>query len=245
MFDSAAEPQAVETAIQPAEPVSLDLNFLPERYRGRRLRFSALRPWLLLISFALLTVPVADLLQRHSATLDTVQLQFDAVSAALDGYEPLADERAALEARIDAAEAERVEIEAAYEQIDIQPLRWSELIPRLMSAAPSGVHFSSIEQSGAEITIEGIAEAYSLPSQYVDNLAALDELDSVVVQMVTKLEPEDLSEELPEDTADESGGEGDPAAGEPAEDQLVLYQFEISAVLPLPVQAPAEDGFSE
>ncbi|HEY4667382.1 MAG TPA: hypothetical protein VIH26_08785, partial [Anaerolineales bacterium] len=48
-----------------AEPIRLDLNFLPERYRGPRLRLSVLRPWLFLVSFGLLLIPSVQLMGRH------------------------------------------------------------------------------------------------------------------------------------------------------------------------------------
>lgn len=237
MFDTIDQPKPIEAAVPPAPLVRLDLNFLPERYRGRRLRFSSLRPWLLMVGFALLLYPSVNLFQQRSIELTSVQVQMDEVSAALDGYQPLADERAALEARIAAAEAQISEVQAAYDAIDVQPLRWSELVPRLMSAAPAGVQFSSISQAAEEITIEGVAEAYALPSEYRDALAAFDDVESVTVEIIAKLDTQD--QPAPTPTADSE------AAAEPGDDQTepIYYQFEITAVLPsAPPTVDSEGG---
>jgi Tfp pilus assembly protein PilN len=228
MFDTPDQPKPIEVAIPPAPPVRLDLNFLPERYRGRRLRFSSLRPWLLMVGFALLLYPSADLFQRRTTELTSIEMQMEAVSAALDGYQPLADERSALEARIAAAEAQISEVQAAYEAIDVQPLRWSELVPRLMSAAPAGVQFSSISQAAEQITIEGLAEAYILPSEYRDALAAFDDFESVTVEIIAKLDTQDQPVPTPTADSDATAEPGDVPA------EPVFYQFEITAVLPSP-----------
>jgi hypothetical protein len=85
MFNTDAETLAAPPMV---DPIRLDLNFLPERYRGPRLRLSVLRPWLFLVSFALLLIPSIQLIARHLGELAAVQSAFETVSAELEGYQP-------------------------------------------------------------------------------------------------------------------------------------------------------------
>ena len=64
MFKTGGEPLAAEAAAPVPTPIHLDLNFLPERYRGRgRRTLVTLRPWLFLLGFALLLIPSGQHLQ--------------------------------------------------------------------------------------------------------------------------------------------------------------------------------------
>lgn len=252
MFDTPSEEYAGQAALPAPELIAIDLNFLPERYRGRRLRFASLRPWLVLVGFALLLVPSADLFQRHSAELASTELRLEAVSAALDGYEPLADERAALEARIATAQEQMGQIQTAYQEIDIQLQTWSDLIPRMMAAAPAGLEITAVAQDSELITIEGTALNHDLPSDYADKLATFDEFESVTVELVVRLDPETIDQDAAaadqpasaeaSTAADEST---QPPEAEATDQAPTLYSFEISVLLPYAGPEDAPDGLSE
>ena len=204
-----------------AEPIRLDLNFLPERYRGPRLRLSVLRPWLFLLSFALLLIPSIQLMSRHLGALATIQSAFETVSAELDTYQPLADERAALEGRISSAGAQASAIEAAYQIINIHRVTWSDLVPHILAAVPDGLTLTLVNHSAEEVILEGLATEYGLPSAFADNLQALPDFRAVIIQSVQLLLPE-------EQPAVALEAEGESPAEPP-----VLYKFQITLHFPV------------
>jgi len=217
MFNTDADSLA---AAPMAEPIRLDLNFLPERYRGPRLRLNVLRPWLFLISFALLLIPSIQLIARHLGELAAVQSAFEAVSAELEAYQPLAEERAELEGRISSAEAQASAIEAAYQIINIHRVTWSDLVPRILAAVPDGMALTLVNHSDEEVILEGLASEYRLPSVFADNLQGLPDFNAVIIQSVELLLPE-------EEPVVELEAEGATPAEPP-----VLYRFQITLQFP-------------
>ena len=204
-----------------AEPIRLDLNFLPERYRGPRLRLSVLRPWLFLVSFGLLLIPSVQLMGRHLGALTAVQSAFETVSAELEAYQPLADERAELEGRISSAEAQASAIEAAYQIINIHRVTWSDLVPRILASVPDGLALTLVNHSAEEVILEGLATQYGLPSAFADSLQELPDFRAVIIQSVQLLLPE-------EKPAVELEAEGESPAEPP-----VLYRFQITLQFPV------------
>jgi Tfp pilus assembly protein PilN len=205
-------------------PIRLDLNFLPERYRGPRVRLSVLRPWLFLTGFALLLIPSIQLIVRHLGSLAAVQSAFETVSAELEAYQPLADERAALEGRISSAEGQASAIEAAYQIINIHRVTWSDLVPRILAAVPDGLALTLVNHSAEQVILEGLAAEYRLPSAFADNLQDLPDFSTVSIQSVQLLLPE-------EQPAVELEAEGETPAEPP-----LLYKFQII------LQFPAVEG---
>jgi len=201
-------------------PIRLDLNFLPERYRGPRLRLSVLRPWLFLVSFALLLIPSIQLIARHLGELAAVQSAFETVSAELEGYQPLAEERASLEGRVASADAQANAIEAAYQIINIHRVTWSDLVPRILAAVPDGLALTLVNHSAEEVILEGLAAEYRLPSAFADNLQDLPDFSAVIIQSVLLLLPE---EQPPVDLE---------AEGETPAEPPVLYKFQITLQFP-------------
>ena len=238
MFRSKREPSVSEAAAPAPTPIHLDLNFLPDRYRGRgRRTLVTLRPWLFLLSFALLLIPSGQLFVQRTEDLARVEGELSVVSEAREGYQPLVDERAALEARIRSAESQIVVIQAAYDTVNIQRVTWSDLVPDILGQAPDGVHITLVDQADFEIVLEGLAEAYPWPSTFVDRLDSLGEFESVTIQSVVRLTPE---EELA--IVEPSEGEAEEAEEtvEPKPERPFLYRFSISLLLPLPVEPVAQ-----
>ncbi len=227
MFTSDAETVAAPPV---AEPIRLDLNFLPERYRGRRLRLTTLRPWLFLLGFGLLSIPSTQLLARYLREMSAVQTAFETVSAALEAYQPLADERAQLEGRIASADAQSSAIEAAYQIINIHRVTWSDLVPRILAAVPDGLALTLLNHSAEQVILEGLATEYTLPSAFADKLAELPDFIAVVIQSVELLPPE------------EEPSVALPAEGETPAEQPALYKFQITLQFPaieVPESQPA------
>ena len=243
MFETGGEPLAAEAAAPAPTQIHLDLNFLPDRYRRRGLRtLIALRPWLLLLGFALLLVPSGQLFVKRTTDLARVEGELSMVSEALQGFQPLANERTALEARISSAEAQIVEIQAAYSTASILRVTWSDLLPVILGETPEGVHITLVDQADFEIVLEGLAEAYFLPSSFVDRLESLDEFESVTIQSVVRL----TQEEEPAIVVLVAEGEGEEAEEtvELEPEPASLYRFVISLSLPLPAEPmpPSAEG---
>lgn len=220
MAKSRRAPRVSEAAAPRPGPMIVDLNFLPERYRGRGLRILiALRPWLFLAGFALLLIPSAQLFLRQSARLATVEASLATVSEETEAYQPLADERALLETRIRSAEAQIIEISAAYDTINIQRVTWSELVPLILAQVPAGVDLTLVSQSEEEVVLKGFAEAYALPSVLADNLEVLAPFETVTIQSIVLVKPEEEPELEAEPTPAAVPEEGPPAEIDPATEQ--------------------------
>jgi hypothetical protein len=197
--------------------LALDLDFLPERYRPRRLTVRSLRPALFVLGFALLLVPLGRFWGQARLQLVAVQGSLTHVQADLQGYQPLAEERAGLESRIASAQAASAEIQIAYDSVDIQDITWSRVLSRALSVRPDGVEVVRLSQEQNELVLEGLADLHHQPSSYAEALASLGDFTEVVLRSVIKLEP------LP-----------DPELPADAEAPEVRYYFEISAFLPVP-----------
>ena len=197
--------------------LALDLDFLPERYRPRRLTLRSLRPALFVLGFALLLIPLGRYWGEARLQLAAVEASLTQVQANLQGYQPLAEERAGLEARIASAQAASAEIQIAYDSVDIQDITWNRLLSRALSVRPEGVELVRLSQEEDELVLEGLAAQHDQPSSYAEALAGLGDFSEVVLRSVTRLEP------LP-----------DPELPAEAEAPVLVYYFEISAFLPLP-----------
>ena len=262
MIKSRRQGGAKKAAAQRPRPMVVELNFLPDRYRGRGLRvLTTLRPWLFLAGFALLLIPSLQLFQRQAVELAAVEAELAAVAEALEGYQPLADERALLEARVTSAEAQIVEIQAAYDTIDIRNVTWSEILPLILGEVPGGVELTLVSQSDEEVVLEGVTDAYRLPSVLADSLDALGRFESVTIQSVVRANPQENPELVPveapplDDGGEESSGEQPADAIEAAivvvpsigveDERPPRYRFRITILLPLfmePTPEPADEG---
>jgi len=214
--DTPSQGDALATAASELA-LALDLDFLPERYRPRRLTLRSLRPALFVLGFALLLIPLGRFWAQARLELSAVDASLTQVQADLQGYQPLAEERAGLEARIASAQAASAEIQIAYDSVDIQDITWNRVLSRALSVRPDGVEVVRLSQEQAELVLEGLADLHHQPSDYAQALASLGDFTEVVLRSVIKLEP------LP-----------DPEPPADAEAPEVRYYFEISAFLPLP-----------
>lgn len=239
MFDTERPPDAMAPAAPVGKLTALDVNFLPERYRPRRLRFAMLRPWLVLLAFGALLVPSVQLFSQRTAELHRIQAQQEAVSSELDNYQPLANQRDALQARIDQAQLQIGAIEDAYDIINIQLHTWSALLPRVLAAAPDQLYLGAVTQSDLQITLEGYALSYALPSAYADRLEALGEFESVEIQLIARLAPQDEPPIFVPTATPEASSGSDSESATPEAEPAPIYQFEIQLALPAPRPTPA------
>lgn len=199
----------------------IDLNILPEVYRKRKITLSALRPWLFLLTFGLILIPTLQLYSKASLELSRVEGDLAKVQAALDDYKPLAEEKAALEAKIEEALDQAGEIESATDSATIQEIVWSDVLQHILRIAPAGMELTIIDQLGYEVVIVGVAEGHRLPMSYADDLMKSGLFVSLVVNSIVQIK------------------ESEPTPAEPV--GLVpppLYEFEMSLILPGQAETP-------
>ncbi len=199
----------------------IDINILPQVYRKRRLSLSALRPWLLMVAFALTLVPTLQFYSEASLELNRVEGSLEEVQAALDDYKPLAEEKSALEAKIEEALHQASEIESATESATIQEIVWSDILQNIIRIAPAGIELTVIDQLGYEVVIVGISEGHSLPMSYADDLMGSGLFTSLVVDSIVQIKE---SEAIP--------GESPTVESPP------VYEFEMSLILPGMAETP-------
>src|SRR3990172_426068 len=147
--DTPTQDNALATAASELA-LALDLDFLPERYRPRRLTLRSLRPALFVLGFALLLIPLGRFWGEARLQLAAVEGSLTQVQADLQGYQPLAEERAGLEARIASAQAASAEIQIAYDSVDIQDITWNRVLSRALSVRPEGVEVVRLSHEPAE-----------------------------------------------------------------------------------------------
>ena len=178
-------------------PKFLDLNLLPEQYRRRRLSLHAARPWALLLAFVLLLFPSYKL--YHAANLDSSRVEADLtrIQSVLDNYVPLIEEKDALLAKIEAIESQIDEIETAAQSAIIQEITWGSLLRSIVRMVPAGVELTTVDQSGYEVLIEGVAENRYLTPSLADTLEESGLFASVVINsLVRTIPPEPSGDEI-------------------------------------------------
>ncbi len=215
----------------------IDLNFLPERYRRRGPTLRSLRPAMFLLGFALLLIPLSKSWSVARGRLLMMEAALAQVQTELEEYQPLAEERSQLEARIEAASIAAGEIQAAYDTVNIQNMMWNRLVARSLGTVPNGATVTQILQAGEEIVFEGTASTYLLPSRFADELRDLGDYATVTIQSVSRLERAEAEATAPpeEELAGEESAEEDTP-------EVPQYQFEISAKLPLPPEPDSPPG---
>ena len=174
-----------------------------------------------MLTFGLILIPTLQLYSKASIEYNRVEGDLTNVQAALDDYKPLAEEKAALEAKIEEALDQAGEIESATESATIQEIVWSDVLQNILRTAPAGIELTIIDQLGYEVVIVGVAEGHRLPMSYADDLMDSGLFTSLIVNAIVQIN-------IPE-----------PIPGEPiSPDSPPLYEFEMSLILPGQVETP-------
>lgn len=215
----------------------INLNLLPRRYRARKLSLSAMRPWLFVVTSILVFV-----LARHQYSIahsgfQSVGRDLERVQAELDNYQPLIEEKDALEAQMTSAYAEISEIEAAYKFFAIQTIEWSAIINTVIENAPSGLDFTSVFQSTDELVLQGVTEDYHLPLTFSEQLEAMGLSPSVSVESIVKVPPAE-TEEAETEEENEGAEEVSELVSEIETEGPPQYEFEIILAFDLEVEVP-------
>jgi len=192
----------------------IDLNILPERYRKRKLTLTAARPWMFLLAYALLLIPIIRLFTEANLELKRVESDLASVQSSLAEYRPLAEEKEAIKAQIEEVIRQAGEIESATQSATIQEIVWSNVLNDILRIAPDGVEIAIVDISGHEMVIMGVAENHWLPISLADDLLESGLFTSVIVNALVQLNPPD------------------PSAGETIEPAPPPeYEFEITLIL--------------
>ena len=171
----------------------IDLNILPERYRKRKLTLAVARPWMFLLAYTLLLIPIIRLYTEANLELKRVESDLASVQSSLDEYQPLAEEKDALEAQIEEVVRQAGEIEAATHSATIQEIVWSNVLNDILRIAPAGVELTIVDQGGYEMVIVGVAENHWLPISLADDLEVSGLFTRVIVNALVRLNPPDPS----------------------------------------------------
>ena len=211
----------------------IDFNLLPRQYRARKLSLSAMRPWLFVITSILVFVLARYQYSITHSDLQSVGRDLENVQAELDNYQPLIEEKGALEARINSIKDEIFEIETAYQFVSIQTIEWSDVINTMIENAPSGLDFTSVSQSTEGVVLLGITEDYHLPLTFSERLKLMGLNSTVSVESIVKVAPAE---------PDDAEIVGDEEVSEPVApietEGPPLYEFEITLDFDSEVDGP-------
>jgi Tfp pilus assembly protein PilN len=167
----------------------IDLNILPERYRPRKFGFRRLRPWLLVIGYALILIPSVQLLSQAWVNMIPIEQEFRETQAALADFREVSQERQALQVHYEELVSQTSQIETDYQSATIQQVSWGPTLKTTVSLLPGGVRLTSLSQSVGEITLEGEADAYLLPLEYADRLKQTGLFSDVIVEAIRQMPP--------------------------------------------------------
>jgi len=211
----------------------IDFNLLPRRYRARKLSLTAMRPWLFVITSILVFGLAMYQYSIAYSGLQSVGRDLERVQAGLDNYQPLIEEKDALEAQLNSVRDEIFEIEAAFQFVAIQTIEWSDVLNSVFENAPSGLDFTSVSQSTEELVLMGVTEDYHLPLSFSEELEALGLSTTVSVEAIVKVAAAET---------EEAEIEGDEELSEPLApietEGPPLYEFEITLDFASEVEGP-------
>jgi hypothetical protein len=188
-----------------------------------------MRPWLFVVTSILVFVLARYQYSIAHSGLQSVGRDLEKVQAELDNYLPLIEEKDALEAQINNANAEIFEIETAYQFVTIQTVEWSDIINTVIENAPSGLDFTSVYQSTDELVLMGVTEDYHLPLTFSEELEAMGLSPTVSVVSIVKVARAESERAAIE--SEEGEIEGDEDVSEPVApietEGPPQYEFEI------------------
>ncbi len=203
---------------QRSDPVLMDLNILPERYRRKKVKPIMVLPWVLWIALVGLMYPMVTNLIQAQTAYHEAKTGFLTTQATVEAYQPLSEEMDSLQAQIDEANQTVEKIQSSLQEIKIDSPSWSEILSLIKNNTPRGVALSTIVQSGDQIVVEGSAKSYQLVLDMDETLKGVDRFSKVELQAINRA----ISEE-PTPTPSETG-EDKPIAPTPS----YVYSFRFS-----------------
>lgn len=214
--------------IQGSDPVLMDLNILPERYRRKRIKPIMVLPWLLWIALIGLMYPMVTNLIQAQMTFQEAKSDFLITQATVEAYQPMSDELDSLQAEIDEANQKAERIKSSYQDIRVDSPRWSEYLSLIKENTPRGADLTSVVQSGEQITVEGYAKSYQGVLDMNEMLRDVERFSKVELQSINRVANKEPTPTPPEN------GEENPAQPTPS----FVYSFRFSIGIKQEVTQP-------
>ena len=179
-----------------------DINILPDRFRRRKLTVMILLPWLLLAVLLGTIYPVYTLANQTQSTFQEKRLAMARVQAELDFYQINSQEREQLQTQLDDALAQKDAIVQSYGGLQLSTYKWSPTLVQINQQLPEGINWVQVSQQDKTIRLDGIAREYLLVLDLLNSLDGLDSLADVEIDLIEKIDLEDIPEFLLENEAD-------------------------------------------
>lgn len=209
----------------------LDINVLPDRYKPRRISFTVVLAWLLLVVLVGLLYLSFQRFEAGTQQLAAQQLRFQTAQEALQAAEVQPAELEELQADIDSLIAQGDELEDVLSQVNIQWVQWGPLLADAAEMTPENVVLTALEQNDNEITLSGLASAYQDPIDYRDSLMASGLGAQVQLLSVTRVE---LDAEPAVVVATPTVESDEPEAAPIQQTDRFAYEFQLLLTLPEP-----------
>jgi len=189
----------------------LDINILPDRFRRKKLTIIGLLPWLLLFVLLGTIYPTYQLAVQSQSTFQEKRLALTRVQADLDFYQTSSQEQADLQSQLDNAQTQKAAIIESYGGLQLSNKKWSPTLFQINQLLPDGASWIQISQQNDTIRLDGVAPEYLLVIDLLDSLNNLDNLGSVEIDSIERIDTEQVPAPTVEDGEDVvSSTEGSP-----------------------------------
>lgn len=185
------------------DPVLLDLNILPERYRRKKIKPLMVLPWVLWIALIGLVYPMIMNLIQAQGTFQETKTEFLTTQATVEAYQPLTAELDALQAQIDEANQTVDNIKSSYQDIHIDSRHWSEILTLIKENTPQGTELTNVIQNGDQIAVEGYAKSYQMVLDMDGLLKKVEAFSKVELQAINRVVSKEPTP-IPPETGEES-----------------------------------------
>lgn len=188
---------------QGKDPLLIDLNILPERYRRKKITPLMVLPWVLWIASIGLVYPMIMNLIQAQATFQEAKTEFLTTQATVESYQPLAAELDALQAQIDEANQAVEDIKSSYQGINIESQQWSEILTLIKDNTPQGTEITNVVQNGDQIVVEGYAKSYQMVLDMdglLKNVGCFSKIELQAINRVVSKQPTPTPSEAGEES---------------------------------------------
>jgi Tfp pilus assembly protein PilN len=169
----------------------LDLNLLPDQYRGRRLRWWHLLLALVVVGAVISLVPHYLLLRQQQLATETVQAQRDQTLELINALDLDEDELSSLNQRIDEA---RARLTALEEEAAFLRTQKETLTPAIITAVErqtEEISLTALRQQADQLLVEGETNGQLQVLNYARALQESGTFTNVQIEVMREIEPSD------------------------------------------------------
>lgn len=212
-------------------PARLDLNLLPERHRPRRLVWSRVLTWVLLVALLALLVPAAMWFARATDAYARTASQGEQLRHAVETETSANTGLDALATRVAVSEDQATQLEAALASLGIRRVVWSETLATVMDNTPAGIRYTEVNDQEDAIRLEGTSPDERAPLLLVQNLAATGAFGAVRLEALDRITA-DIEEPTATPTARPGRPRATPSPTPTASAPEPAFTFVLTIVLP-------------